>query len=93
MPANPANRKHLATVPGTMPGVNFNVVLNTTEGKEVVEFYDVRFPHCEFGQFVSCYYAETLLGCRSGLDLDGGITDWKVSAEGMALVREALLLY
>jgi hypothetical protein len=87
---NPANRTLVATVPGTLPGVSFNVVRNTSEGKDVVEFYDTRFPHTPFGQFVSSYYLKTIKGCNGGLDLSGGIPDWKVSAAGMATALAAL---
>ena len=68
----------------------------TNEGKPLVEFYDARYPHTEFGQFVSRYYVETILGDDgygpkdSGLSLDGGIPEWTVSAEDMATVRDYL---
>jgi len=58
----------------------------------LVEFYDSRYPHTEFGQFVSRYYASTLLdGSTGGLCLDGGNADsWTVSPDGMMLVRAYL---
>lgn len=61
--------------------------------KPMVEFYDARYPHTEFGQFVSRYYVETILGDgnkKTGLNLDGGVPEWTVSAEDMATVRSFL---
>lgn len=66
----------------------------THEGdKPMVEFYDARYPHTEFGQFVSRYYVETILGDgneKCGLSLDGGIPEWTVSASDMDTVRNFL---
>jgi hypothetical protein len=58
----------------------------------LVEFYDKRYPHTEYGQFVSRYYASTLLdGSTGGLCLDLGNADsWTVSSEDMVLVRAYL---
>jgi len=65
--------------------------------RPLVEFYDARYPHTEFGQFVSRYYVSTILGTdgwggtESGLCLDGGnANEWSVSAEDMATVRSFL---
>lgn len=64
-----------------------------------VEFYDTRYPHTEFGQFVSRYYIETILGNdglglgdRHGLDLCGYVDDWKIDARAMNIVRAWLRL-
>lgn len=65
----------------------------THEQKEpLVEFYDTRYPHTEFGQFVTRYNMSTLLErtAHVGLDLDGGIPDWKIDVEGMAKVTSWL---
>ena len=65
----------------------------THEQKEpLVEFYDSRYPHTEFGQFVSRYNMNTLLqrNANVGLDLDGGIADWKIDAKGMEDVTQWL---
>jgi hypothetical protein len=68
----------------------------TNEGKPLVEFYDARYPHTEFGQFVSRYFVETILGDdgygpkATGLSLDGGIPEWTVSASDMVTVRNFL---
>jgi hypothetical protein len=61
----------------------------TNEGPEpLVEFYDRRWDHTEHGQFVTRYYASTLLGHLGGLCLDGGVGGWSVDAASMANVRE-----
>jgi hypothetical protein len=58
----------------------------------LIEFYDARFDHNEWvgfcGQFISRYYLSTLEEGRfelviCGLDLDGGVPDWKVDAGSM----------
>jgi len=73
--------------------------LTHDEDKPMVEFYDRRYPHTQYGQFVSRYYVGTLLGHdgfyggqpTGGLCLDGGNADsWTVSAEDMILVRAYL---
>jgi hypothetical protein len=54
----------------------------------MVEFYDTRYPHTQYGQFVSRYYVDTILdGSDCGLCLDGGVPSWTVSAEDMKTVR------
>ena len=79
---------------GDKYGLNFCLTHN--EDKPLVEFYDARYPHTEFGQFVSRYYVETILGNdgygskEGGLSLHGGIPEWTVSAEDMATVRTFL---
>jgi hypothetical protein len=71
---------------GDKYGLN-NVLVN--ESKPLVEFYDVRYPHTEFGQFVSRYYAETMLATVGGLNLDtSGCEDWWIDAETMIFVRD-----
>lgn len=52
-----------------------------------VEFYDTRHPHTPLGQFVSRYFAETILETTGGLDLLTYVADWKVDAEAMDIVR------
>ena len=51
----------------------------------LVEFYDARFPHTQFGQFISRYYADTLTIQHGpdALDLHGGEPDWTIDAAGM----------
>lgn len=59
----------------------------------MVEFYDSRFnggADGGRGQFVTRYYVETLINgyYPHGLCLDGGVSAWTVSAEGMQQVIE-----
>ena len=58
----------------------------------LVEFYDCRHEFTEYGQFVSRYYASTLLegfgeAPDRGLCLDGGVPEWGISAEAYFRVR------
>lgn len=62
----------------------------TNAGDPLVEFYDSRYPHTEFGQFVSRYFVSDLINHDRGLILDGGIPDWSISASGMKQVVEFL---
>jgi hypothetical protein len=58
----------------------------TNNEAPLVEFYDGRYLHTPFGQFVSRYYISTILEENSypaGLCLDGGIPEWQVSADDM----------
>jgi hypothetical protein len=75
--------------------------LTHTDDRPMVEFYDFKDAEKPFyieangghswGQFVSRYYADTLLsGDASGLDLFGGVPAWKVDAGAMAWVRSWL---
>lgn len=62
--------------------------LTHKERKPLVEFYDYRHrddKEWKRGQFVSRYYAETILkhDLNFGLSLDGGVPEWTVSAESM----------
>tara|TARA_R110001583_G_scaffold131515_1_gene283272 strand:- start:182 stop:499 length:318 start_codon:yes stop_codon:yes gene_type:complete len=75
--------------------IMFNVVLSESENKEdnttkmLVSFYDTRYDHTQYGQFIGRYYASTLLGLDGygsgikdrGLNLHGGIDDWSINAE------------
>lgn len=80
-------------------GIQFNVrVVNegdnygldnclTHEGeKPLVEFYDARFPHTKYGQFVSRYYVETILPHEGELNLDFGIPDWSIDSVTLAKI-------
>jgi hypothetical protein len=65
--------------------------LTHNEADPLVEFYDTRFPHTEFGQFVSRYYLSTLLEDRPfGLTLDGGVANWYLPIASMCLVMQWL---
>ena len=71
--------------------------LTHDKANPLVEFYDARYPHTEFGQFVSRYYVSTILGtdgygrAEGGLCLDGGnANEWTVSDQDMTTVRNFL---
>jgi hypothetical protein len=75
---------------GDKYGLNFAL---THKGiMPLVEFYDTRYPHTEFGQFVSRYYLDTILNHDPsfGLNLDAGVTAWTVPAEAMTQVINKL---
>ena len=78
--------------------IMFNVVLSERENEDdnstkmLVSFYDTRYNHTQYGQFVGRYYANTLLGLDGwssrgssirdrGLNLHGGIDDWSINAD------------
>lgn len=66
----------------------------------LIEFYDARYNHSKYGQFVSRYYASTLTGkCewssgrdsrKTGLNLDCSISDWFVDANQVTKAIEAI---
>jgi hypothetical protein len=59
----------------------------THDGALMVEFYDRRYPHTPRGQFVTRYFAHTLLERPiSGLVLDAGVISWTVGVDDMRLV-------
>jgi hypothetical protein len=60
----------------------------THDGPLMVEFYDRRYPHTPRGQFVTRYFAQTLLErpVQGGLVLDAGVISWTVNADDMRLV-------
>src|SRR5574344_1404414 len=58
--------------------------------KPCVEFYDVTYAgdgFDEVGQFVSRYYASTILDSDGGLCLDGEIPAWTIDSMSMDKVR------
>lgn len=69
-----------------------NDCLTHDEDKPMIEFYDLTYANQkiwdERGQFVSRYYAETLLegDTSRGLCLNGGVPGWSVDAAAMNLV-------
>lgn len=55
----------------------------------MVEFYDVRYSHTQYGQFISRYYITTILSENeypTGLCLDTSIPEWQVSSDDMDAV-------
>jgi hypothetical protein len=74
-------------------GEGYGLDSRLTHDKEepFVEFYDKRYPHTEYGQFISRYYVSTILEYdNQGLCLDGGIPEWSISARDMGVVRSWL---
>jgi len=80
---------------GDSYGLNMMLV---HDGEPMVEFYDGRYPHSKdrdgnvLGQFVSRYYIDTLADPRwrdpaYGLNLEGSVPEWNVSA---ALMRDVM---
>lgn len=63
------------------------------KAEPMVEFFDTRYSHEPLGQFVSRYYLSTLLDREAdvGLNLDGGVPSWSVSAAAMNVVYQWLL--
>ena len=52
----------------------------THDGEEpLVEFFDTRYEHTDFGQFVTRYYLCTLLDSNGGLDLYCSTNDWYIN--------------
>ena len=73
--------------------ITFSVVLSKgKKDQNLVSFYDTRYNHTQYGQFVGRYYANTLLGLDGwssrgssirdrGLNLHGGVDDWFINAD------------
>lgn len=55
-----------------------------------VEFYDTRYHHTPWGQFVTRYNADTLIPREGGLMLMGGVPNWMIDADTMQRVRRWL---
>lgn len=73
---------------GDKYGLNFSLTHN--EDMPLVEFYDSRYPHTEYGQFVSRYYLDTIINHDEGLSLDAGVTAWTVPADAMSELIKTL---
>ena len=69
-----------------------DLCLTHNEQDPLIEFYDARYPHTPLGQFVSRYYARTILETtpERGLSLDGGIPEWSVTSEELTRVRDVI---
>lgn len=66
--------------------------LTHNEKEPLVEFYDTRYPHTEYGQFVSRYNIKTLLRNQkdSGICLEGRVPDWYIEGKEMNKVIDWL---
>lgn len=79
---------------GEKYGLDFCLTYDSQVNDPLVEFYDARYPHTEYGQFVSRYYASTLSERDTGgLCLDGGVPEWSVTEADMHLVRKWVSLH
>lgn len=54
----------------------------------LVEFYDMRYAHTVYGEFVSRYCVSTIMESSGGLCLMGGTYEWAATEETMSRVRE-----
>lgn len=61
------------------------------KNEPLIEFYDTRFPFTRHGQFISRYYLSSLVDNhdpKKGLNLYGGVDDWKIDAASLQKVLE-----
>lgn len=71
-------------------------MLTHTNKEPLIEFYDARFDHNqwlgEIGQFVTRYNLCDFMAFTDGvgLDLDGGIDDWKLTAAQVRYVKDRI---
>lgn len=67
-----------------------NNCLTHTGAEPMVEFYDTRYSHTEHGQFVSRYWASTIVDhdMNYGLALDLSVPGWTIHKEDMRQVVE-----
>lgn len=57
-------------------------------GAPLIEFYDTRHKHTDYGQFITRYNLDLLTKPRPvGLTLDGGVSDWSLTAANVAEIR------
>lgn len=52
----------------------------------MVEFYDARYAHTIYGQFVTRYSLNEIRNHTKDLDLDSGIKDWYIGWEQMIYI-------
>jgi hypothetical protein len=72
---------------GDRYGLEFKLVHDRAE--PLIEFYDMRYPHTQFGQFVSRYNMDTLINSyNAGLCLHGGEMTWTLTQKSFAAVRK-----
>lgn len=71
-------------------GQNDVLVHPLDAAEPLVEFYDTRYGHTDYGQFVSRYYLSNILYRESGLCLDGGVSAWTIYDEAMQQVARRL---
>lgn len=69
--------------------------LTYEKSEPMVEVYDLRYMHTEYGQFITSYYVNTLLYLNEGsvLDLVGYEPDWYLTAYGVHEMKKKLSKY
>ena len=67
-----------------------NDCLTHDKEESLVEFYDQRYSHTPYGQFVNRYTINTVLQINSGLDLYTSEPSWKVNKEQIQEVKDWL---
>lgn len=78
-------------LPAQVTSENYPESCCVETGRARVEWYDRRYEHTPDGQFTGArYYPEDLLTTDFGLDLAGGVPDWKINGGAMILVRQWL---
>jgi len=55
-----------------------------------LEFYDRRFDHTAYGQFISSYFLTTFLDGTAGINLHGGTLGWQIGADDKREIIEWL---
>ena len=71
-------------------GVPFNVRIHEKNSKKIVSFYDARYEHTEYGQFIASYYADTIAEHDNKLILYLDIENWQVSHENIKEIQKHL---
>lgn len=75
---------------GQKYGRDFKQTLAIAE--PLVEFYDTDYSHTPFGQYINCYYLDTLRNRDPNpLALNGGIEKWRIGQENAIRLRSWLL--
>jgi len=68
--------------------IKFNAVLEDN----LVAIYDAQFRFTEHGQFITRYFQKTILEMtNSGLNLDGGVPEWYLTAGNILDLQNFIL--
>lgn len=78
-------------------GYGRNQAATHDKDRPLIEFYDARYRFegergGEYGQFISRYYADTLLSgsAENGLNLEGSVADWSIDATAYLLALQII---
>lgn len=70
------------------PGDPYGLDFCLNADKPMVEFYDARYPHTDFGQFVSRYNLDTFIAAHpDGINLYGGEPEWILTTHKYARTK------